>query len=156
MSTIETRYSRHPALLVLLACAVAGAVYLKAGTSDARQVAGADLAEIELAIADPDASGDLWLLYGQRLAEHGRYGHAVMAFEQVLGKDPYCRTANIECATAFALGGDADGLFEFVSNLVLMDPRLTQDILGRSESQPYLNEPRFKTVASQARIQSMD
>jgi len=151
-----TQYSRHHALLVLVLCAVVAGVYFRADASDARQISGPGLAEIELAIADPDAASDLWLLYGKRLAEGGRYAHAVMAFEQVLAKDPYCRVANIDCAAALALANDADGLQAFVSKLVLMDPRLTQDILGRAEARPYLSQERFKRVQATARIQSMD
>ena len=156
MTTTREQYSRHPAILVLVVCAVVGLTYFQAVTSDAQQRTGANLAEIELAIADPDAGSDLWLLYGQRLSECGRYDHAIMAFRQVLKLDPYCRPANIDCATALAHEGDADGLYEFVSKLVLMDPRLTQDILGRPESQSYLSAARFRAVQSQARVQSMD
>jgi hypothetical protein len=155
-TTPTTQHSRHPAVLVLAVCAVVVLTYFRASSSDARQQAGANLEEIELAIADPDAPGDLWLLYGERLSECGRYGHAIMAFRQVLELDPYCRPANIDCATAFARGGDADGLYEFVSELVLMDPRLTQDVLARPEFQPYLSAERFRALQSKARTQSMD
>ena len=43
-----------------------------------------------------------------------------------------------------------------MSKLLLLDPRLTQDIFGRPESQRYLTEDRFQSLLSQARVQSMD
>jgi tetratricopeptide (TPR) repeat protein len=154
--TTTARYSRRPALLVLGLCALVAFACYKAGATNGSQAAGPSLEAIERAIADPDAGADLWLLYGQRLLDDKRYGHAVMAFERVLEKDPYCRAANLHCATALSLAGDADRFYAFVEKLVLIDPRLTQDILGRPESQPYLQAERFKSVESQARVQSMD
>lgn len=156
MNQTASKYSRRPAVLALILCATAGALYFAADTSGARTVAGPELEELERAIASPDAGSDVWLLYGQRLLADKRHAHAAMAFERVLQKDPYCRVANLQRAAALALTGDADGFYAFASKLVLADPRLTQDILGQPESQSYLAADRFQTLLAQARIQSMD
>lgn len=151
-----TRYPRQPSILVIAACAFIALIYFKADAAIERQRSGPDLAEIERAIADPGASDDLWLLYGDRLVDGSRYRHAAMAFQRVLDSDPYCRVANLKCAMSLALDGNADTFFVFLEHLVTLDPRLTQDILRRAESQRFLTAERFKNLASIARVQSMD
>ena len=57
---------------------------------------------------------------------------------------------------ALALAGNADAFHTFLGQLLLIDPRLTQDILGRPEMQRFLAEDRFQSLLAQARVQSMD
>ena len=148
--------SRKPAAAVLLATLVAGCAYIVTTTRASHPSASPALAQLEVAIADPDASAETWLAYAQQLQQAGRRTHAIAAYQRVLEADPFCRTANLQCASALAQAGDADCFHTFMSKLLLLDPRLTQDIFGRPESQRYLTEDRFQSLLSQARVQSMD
>ena len=150
------QHSRQPAAAVLLATLVAGVVYVATTTTASDPAVGPALAQLEMAIADPDASAETWLVYAQQLQQAGRSAHAIAAYQRVLETDPFSRTANLQCASVLAQTGDADRLYLFLGKLLLLDPRLTQDILGRPESQRYLTEDRFQSLLAQARVQSMD
>lgn len=145
-----------PAAVVLAVCLTVAAGYLAATRTEARVAAGPSLAQLEVAIADPDAGGDTWLRYAQRLAECRRYAHAAQAFQKVLERDPSSRAANLQCAAAMARSGDAEAFYTFAHDLLKIDPRLAQDVLLQTESQPYLREARYGELLTQARIQSMD
>ena len=149
--------SRKPAAAVLLATLVAGSIYVATTTTASHpSTTSPALAQLEVAIADPDASPETWLNYAQQLQQAGRRAHAIAAYQRVLEADPFCRTANLQCASALAQAGAADPFYGFMSKLLLLDPRMTQDIFGRPESQRYLTEDRFQSLLSQARVQSMD
>ena len=151
-----TQCSRKPAVAVLLAAVLAGTVYVWHSGAGTRTGDGAALAELEQAIARPDATTDTWLRYAQCLHQARRFDHAVMAYTQVLENDPYRRVANLQCAAALAQLGDADRLEEFVRRLVALDPRLALDVFGRPELQPYLAGERFQQLHKHAVAQSMD
>ena len=148
--------SRKPAATVLLATLIAGSVYVYTTKAASDPTDGPTLAQLEVAIADADASPETWLFYAQQLQLAGRSAHASAAYQRVLEADPFSRTANLQCAIVLAQLGDADQLHAFISQLLLLDPRLTQDILGRPETQRYLSADRFQSLLSQARVQSMD
>ena len=148
--------SRKPAAAVLLATLVAGSAYVATTSKASHPSNSPALAQLEVAITDPDASSETWLAYAQQLQQGGRRAHAIAAYQRVLEVDPFCRLANLQCASALAQAGDADRFHVFMSKLLLLDPRLTQDIFGRPESQRYLTEDRFQSLLSQARVQSMD
>ena len=148
--------SRKPAAAVLLATLVAGIAYVSATATAPATATGSALAQLELAITDPDASAETWLLYAQQLQQAGRRTHAIAAYQRVLEADPFSRTANLQCAIGLAQAGDADRFYDFMSKLLLLDPRLPQDIFTRPETQRYLTEDRFQSLGSQARVQSMD
>jgi len=148
--------SRKPAAAVLLATCLTGAAYLFTTAAESRTTDGPTLTELEVAIANPDAGTELWLLYAQRLQQAGRLTHAAAAYQRVLENEPFSRTANLQCAVVLASTGNADTTYAFLNNLVSVDPRLTLDIFGRPEVQRYLSVERFQTVLAQARVQSMD
>jgi tetratricopeptide (TPR) repeat protein len=148
--------SRKPAVAVLLATFVAGAAYLHGTAAASRTADGPALAQLEVAIADPDATPETWLLYAQLLQQAGRFPHAAAAYQRVLEADPFSHVANLQCAVVLALAGDADQFYGFMNKLLLVDPRLALDIFGRPEAQRYLSADRFQTLFAQARVQSMD
>ena len=148
--------SRKPAAAILLATFVAGSGFVFGTRAESRATDGPTLAQLEVAIADADASAATWLVYAQRLQQAGRLAHATAAYQRVLELDPFSRTANLQCAVVLAQVGDADRFYGFMSQLLLLDPRLTQDIFGRPETQRYLTADRFQVLLSQARVQSMD
>ena len=148
--------SRKPAAAILLATLVAGGAFVYGTRAESRVTDGPTLAQLEVAIADADASAATWLLYAQRLQQAGRLAHATAAYQRVLELDPFSRTANLQCAVVLAQAGDAGRFHGFMAKLLLLDPRLTQDIFGRPETQRYLAEDRFQSLLAQARVQSMD
>ena len=150
------QYSRKPALAVLGATILAAGAYVWTTRADARMAQGPTLAQLEVAIANPDANLETWMLYAERLLEEGQFGHAAAAFERVLEEDPCSQTANLQCAVALARTGDADQYFDFLTRLLPIEPRLTLDILGRPISRPFLAEARFDKLLHRAQAQSMD
>jgi len=79
-----------------------------------------------------------------------------MAYDRVLELDPYSRVANLQCAAALARLGDADRLYEFVSSLTRLDPRLALDVFGRPELQRFQEADRFQELHQLAIAQSLD
>jgi Tfp pilus assembly protein PilF len=82
------QHSRTPAAAILLATFLAGAAYIAGTRADGSSAQHRSLAELEQAIANPDASTDTWLVYAQRLQQEERYDHAVLAYQRVLETDP--------------------------------------------------------------------
>jgi tetratricopeptide (TPR) repeat protein len=148
--------SRKPAIVILAASLLAAGAYVRGTRAEADHENSSSLRELEVAIANPDAGLETWLLYAQRLQEDRRFAHAAMAYQRVLESDPYSRTANLQCALAYALAGDAAGLHAFVTHLLLIDPRLAVDILTRPETQPFQTAESFQRLLTQARAQALD
>jgi hypothetical protein len=148
--------SRKPAAAILLATVVAGVVYVHSTGAASSPADGPALAELEVAIANPDAPLETWLTYAQRLQQAGRFAHAAAAYQRVLETDPFCRVANFQCAVVLAKAGDPDAFYSFMANLLLSEPRLALEIFGRPEIQRYMGEERFQSLLAQARVQSMD
>ena len=117
---------------------------------------GHDLAQLEQAIANPDATTDTWLHYAQALQHARRHEHALSAYQRVLENDPYSRVANFSTVAALALLGDTERLHGFLAKLIQLDPRLAVDVFVRPELQPYLKQPRFAELHKQATVQAMD
>jgi hypothetical protein len=150
------QHSRKPAVAVLVAVVLAGVLYVRNSHVVATANAGTDLSELERAITEPDAGIETWLLYAQRLQDAKRFDHAALAYQRVLADDPYNRLANLQCATLLASTGNADKFYSFMSNLLLVEPRMALDIFGRPEARLFLAESRFQNLQSQAQSQSMD
>ena len=147
-------YSRKPAAAILLATFIVGAVFVHATRPTERQIR--PLQQLELAIADPEASPEVWLTYAQQLQQDGRLVPSALAYQRVLEADPFNRVANLQLALTLARLGDANRLYALMSKLLLVDPRLTQDVLNRPELQVCQSEDRFQALLGQARVQSMD
>ncbi|NQU11871.1 hypothetical protein HQ590_13840 [bacterium] len=151
-----TQRSRKPAAAILLATLLAGTVYVWNTHGYSGSAQGPALAELEQAIAHPDAGPDIWLRYAQRLQQAHRFDHAALAYERVLESDPYSRVGNLQCAAALARLGDVDRLYAFVSNLTRLDPRLALDVFGRPELQAFHQADRFQQLHQLAIAQSLD
>ena len=150
------QHSRTPAAVVLLLTFLVAAGYVWNSRAADRVGHGPTLAQLEQAIANPEASTETWLLYAQRLQQEQRFDHAALAYQRVIETDPDSRTANLQCAAALAQLGDADRLHGFLSHLTQLDPRLALDVFGRPELQRYLKQAPFQSLLNQARIQSLD
>lgn len=149
------QHSRKPAALVLLAMLGIAAALLLARIGPARDTDDS-LDDLEIKIAQPDATPETWLAYAQRLQEVRRYVQAAAAYRHLLLIDPYDRQAKVQCATCLALAGNADEYLGFMREVVLTAPKLAVDLLSRSESQRYSADPRYAKIADDAKAQSMD
>ena len=148
--------SRKPATAILLAALVAIAAYVALTAHAARSTEGPPIEQLEVAIANPDAGSDTWMAYAQRLLHEKRFGHASAAFQRVLETDPYSREANLGAASALALSRDSEALHTFLTHLLVVEPRLLLDFLGRPEAAPFMSEERFKLLQSRSHAQSLD
>jgi tetratricopeptide (TPR) repeat protein len=148
--------SRKPATAVLLAAFAAIAAYVALTARAARSTDGPSLEQLEIAIANPDAGSDTWMLYAQRLLQEKRFAHAAAAFQRVLETDPYSREANLGAASALALTRDSEALHTFLSHMLVVEPRLLLDFLGRPEAAPFMSEERFKLLQARSHAQSLD
>ena len=149
--------SRKPAVAVLAATLVAGLTVAWSSGTDRRTTAGSStLAQLARAIVADDVNADTWLEYAQRLQQEKRFANAAQAYNRVLEDDQYHHTANLQCALVLAQQGNAEPFAAFMTRLILIEPRLAEDIFGRPEAQRYLTNPRFQELVNQARVQSMD
>jgi len=150
-----SQHRRTPTTLVLLLTAAALVyLYVAGGSQVAADQPG--LAELELAIAQPDAAPATWRLFAQRLHEAGRLDHAAVAYRRCLESDPYDREVRLHCASVLALTGDAESFLEFMRDMVLIDAKLAVEVFNRPESKPYLARADFQALQAEAVSQSMD
>ena len=129
---------------------------LKGSPAAASSAEGITLAQLEVLIADPEATTETWMVYAQRLSQQKRFSHAAMAYQWVLETDPYNCIANVGCASSLALTGDAARFYVFMNHLLLIEPRLILDISGRPEATPFLAAKNFQTLKAEAFAQSLD
>jgi tetratricopeptide (TPR) repeat protein len=147
--------SRTPAIAALLFVLVAGLFFLGA----MRHPASADesqLAQLQLAVAQPDAKPATWLLYADKLQQVGQYPRAVLAYRRILETDPYNRESRLACASCLANMKKPDDFFSFMKATIQVDPKLALNIFGRPEVAGYLSEARFQALRAEAVAQSMD
>lgn len=149
-------HSRLPAIVTLLTVLALGAFPLAARRSRATVADESQLTALQLAIAEPDAKPQVWLLYGQKLQSLGRFAPAALAYRRFLESDPYNRQVLLQCANCLALVGQRDEFFSFMRNVVTSDPKLALEVLGRPDVQGYLAEERFQALHKEAVAQSMD
>ena len=74
----------------------------------------------------------------------------------MLENDPYNRQARLQCASCLASAGNSDAFYAFLRSTLLVDPKLTLNILGRPEVGGYLGEERFVVLQKDAVAQSLD
>jgi tetratricopeptide (TPR) repeat protein len=147
--------TRTPAITALLIVLAVGYFFL-VGLRRAGNAADAQLAELQLAIAQPDAKPAAWLKFADKLQQLGRYSRAVVAYQHVLENDPYNRDARLQCALSLALAGNPQEFYVFMQGLLQVDPRLTLNVLQRPEVSTYLAEGRFQSLQREALAQSTD
>ncbi len=144
--------------MLVLICAAA----LLALLGGPRPSSGADpanwsLSQLQAAIAeDQTATCAVWMALGNRLTEHRQYSHAADAFERALRKDPRLRDARVGRAIALAALADNERLMAYLRQLLLSEPKLTEDLFERPEFQPYLQRPEFRAIKDEAHLQAMD
>jgi tetratricopeptide (TPR) repeat protein len=146
---------RIPAIATLLLVLTAGVFFLY-GLRKTSGATDAQLAELQHAVAAPDATPATWMRYAGMLQELGQHSRAAIAYRRVLEADPYNRDARLNCALCLARMSNADECFNFLRATLLLDPRLTLHILGRPEVATFLAEGRFQTLKKDAVAQSLD
>jgi hypothetical protein len=119
-------------------------------------VTDAQLAELQHAVAAPDAPPATRLRYAEKLQQLGQFSRAAVAYRRVLDGDPYNRDARLQCALSLARLGTPEEVFSFLRATLLLDPRLTLHILGRPEVGTYLADARFQALRKEAVAQSLD
>ena len=149
-------HSRLPAGITLLSVLILGAVPLLAQRGGRGGAEEAQLSELQVAIAQPDAKPAVWLQYGQKLQSVGRYAQAALAYRRFLENDPYDRQARLQCANCLVKVGDKDEFFVFMQSTLASDPKLTLEVLTRPDVQGYLAEGRFQSLHKESIAQSMD
>jgi predicted Zn-dependent protease len=151
-----TQHARKPAVAALLLTLVLGVAGLGAlGALRPPSAQSTDLATLERQIAGhPDAQ--TWDAYGNALRAAGRCGAAVEAYQRSLALDPSRQDTKISVALALAQGNDADGFFNYVSRLTMMDAKLASNLLERPELTPLHGDARFTTAQKDAHAQAVD
>ena len=114
------------------------------------------IAELQSAIAKPDAKPATWLAYAQTLQAAHQYAKATIAFQHFLETDPYQRDARMACAACVAQLGDKDAFFRFMDETISLMPKTAVDIFSRPEAAPYLADARFQDLQQKAAAGAMD
>ena len=146
---------RIPAIATLLLVLAAGILFLMSLRKDA-SAADAQLAALQQAITQPDAPAEAWIRYADKLFALGQHARAAVAYKRVLEGDPYNKQVRLQCAMSLAALGKPDDFFTFLKATLLVDPRLTLNIMGRPEVSSYLAEARFQALQKEAVAQSLD
>lgn len=146
---------RIPAIATLVLVLIAGIFFL-GGLRKGGSAADAALAELQQKISVADAPPGVWIQYADKLQEHGQHSRAAVAYKRVLEGDPYNKHARLQCALSLAATKVSDEYYAFLRATLLVDPRLTQTIMGRPETAPYLAEERYQTLQKEAVAQSLD
>jgi tetratricopeptide (TPR) repeat protein len=146
---------RIPAIATLFLVLTVGIFFLY-GLRKTSGATDAQLAELQHAVAAPNATATTWMQYAGKLQELGQYPRAAIAYRRVLEGDPYNRDARLNCALCLAKIGNADECFTFLRATLLLDPRLTLHILGRPEVGGFLADARWQTLKKDAVAQSLD
>jgi tetratricopeptide (TPR) repeat protein len=158
------QYPRKPALIVLLVATVLGVVYVSAwGKIEKlwkKQPDAQSLEAMEANIAELEKKGTVpaatWSAYANALMNAKEYSKAAAAFKEVLSVEPFQHDAKFQCGLALAMGGDADGFYDFQKNLIYSEPKLAVDIFDRPETQGFRKEKRFADLVNEAKNQAMD
>jgi cytochrome c-type biogenesis protein CcmH/NrfG len=151
------RYPRIPAALVLVGACLIGWAYVRVwGHGRGSDRAKWSLQELEVAIANGDADAQTWYLLGSRLQGARRYNHAAAAYRKSLDADPSLRDARLGCASALALAGGEEEFYNFMRDMITIDPKMADDFFERAECRPYLAKARFDELRKEAHIQAMD
>jgi hypothetical protein len=145
---------RLPAIATLLIVLVGGGIFL--GLTRERGGSDAELVKLQQKIAQPDAKSADWLRYADKLQRVGQLARAGAAYQRVLEGDPYNREARLSGALCLARAGNGDAFYGFMKSTLLVDPKLTLNILGRPEAGGYLGEERFVILQKDAVAQSLD
>jgi tetratricopeptide (TPR) repeat protein len=153
------RYRRTPALIVVLVTAALGVGYVLAWDKVERlwkKAGDQDIASLEQKIEGGDKSAGTWLAYAEALVKAKEYGRAAAAYGEVIKADRGKKEAKFQRAICLALAGRGDELYDFLKEMVLIEPKLTMEILDRPETQKFGGEARFTALKNEARDQAMD
>ena len=150
------KHPRTPAVLMLLAVIAFGSFLIYSRRSAPPGALDAKLAELQLAVAQPDAKPEVWLTYAQTLQAAKQLSRAVVAYEHFLESDPYERSARMACATCLAEIGNADAFRKFMEETIAVLPKAAVEIFNRPESAVYLADARFQALQKNAAAGAMD
>ncbi|HVX86735.1 MAG TPA: tetratricopeptide repeat protein [Phycisphaerae bacterium] len=148
--------SRGPAIAVVLVVLAGAGLFLGFVRKNGGGVNDAHLRQLQQAAARPDALPATWMAYAQALEQAAQFPRAAAAYQRVLETDPYNKTARLACASCLARAGATDPFYTFMHSTLLVDPKLTLNILGRPEAARFLPEARFQTLRKDAIAGSMD
>jgi hypothetical protein len=152
-------------LIVLAVMAVLGVGYVLAWDKVERlwkKTPGDQSIEaLEKKITEGDRSAGTWMAYADALAKGKKFGDAAPKYKEVIKLEPGNKEAKFQCALCLARAGEAekrfvDELYNFVTDLVLVEPKLAMEILDRPETQKYMGEDRFVALKTEAKNQAMD
>ena len=153
------QYRRTPALIVLAVMAVLGVGYVLAWDKVERlwkkSPGEQSIQALEKKIADGDKSAATWLAYAEALKPKDP-ARAATAYKEVIKLEPAKNQARFQCALCLANAGNSNELYDFLTDLVLAEPKLSMQILDRPETQKYMGEERFTALKTEAKNQAMD
>jgi hypothetical protein len=147
------QYRRWPAVVVLILAATICAGALRSHPSSGQ---AGELEALQIAVARADATATDWQHYAEALAGRGRFAESAQAYRKTLDLAPHNRQVKFDRALVLARTGDGDAFYECMRDLSLTEAKLAVEVLDRPESQRYLSEDRFRTVAQEAASQARD
>ncbi|HYE21417.1 MAG TPA: tetratricopeptide repeat protein [Tepidisphaeraceae bacterium] len=154
------RYSRKPAVVVVLVSTVLAAGYLVAAGPIERYLKGhghgGSIEAMEKTIAEGKADGKMWFAYGDALADAGRHSGAADAFREALAQNTGSADAKFRLGVSLAQAGRGDELFGWLKELVSGDAKVAVRLFEHPAVQRYAGEERFAALSKEATGQAMD
>lgn len=154
------RYSRKPALIILVVATTLGVAYMVAWGQVERYLkkknGDQSIEAIEQKIAAGDHSAQTWNSYADALLAAKQFGKAADAYKQVIALQPFKRDAKFQCGICLAHANRKEEFFAFAKEQVYSEAKLAVELLDRPEAQAFSNDPRFAALKDEARNQAMD
>jgi tetratricopeptide (TPR) repeat protein len=153
-----TQHGRIPAIVAIALTAVVGlGIFAATGQFRATDLAHASLQDLEKKIVG-SKDGRVWLAYGDRLRELGRFENAAQAYQKALELQPDLVDARLN--QGLALGqSNPDAFFEYATQLAANYPKVAVNLMGRPELgaiKTLTSDPRWELTKTAAQAQAVD
>jgi tetratricopeptide (TPR) repeat protein len=152
------QYARIPAIVAIgLTVLVGLGIFAATGQFRATDLAHASLSDLEKKIVG-STDGRIWLAYGERLREIGRFDNAAKAYQRAVELQPDLIDARLN--QGLALGRlNPDAFFDYVSRLSMNYPKVAVNLMERPELvalKTLTSDPRWELSKTAAQAQAID
>jgi hypothetical protein len=153
-----TQHARIPAIVALGLTALVGlGIFAATGQFRTTDLAHAPLSDLEKKVVG-STDGRVWLAYGDRLREIGRFASAAKAYQSAVNLQPDLIDARLN--QGLALGqSNPDAFFDYVSRLAMNYPKVAVNVMelpALKAIKTLTSDPRWELTKTAAQAQAID
>ena len=151
-----TRHARIPAIVAIGLTVLFGlGIFAATGQFRHTDLAHASLQELESKIVG-STDGRVWMAYGDKLSEAGKFDAAAKAYQRSLELKPDLLDARLKRGMALGQSANANAFFDYVGRLSISYPKLAVDLMARPEVSPMRADLRWEPAQTAAQSQAVD